>query len=61
MMVLSTVSLALILEQFMDLVRYDSLGLYDFIKKYNSLKTFMDDSQVSYEIQNRVRSYLVYT
>lgn len=30
-MVLSTISLALILEQFMDLVRYDSLGLYDFM------------------------------
>lgn len=30
-------------------------------KNYNSLKTFMDDSQVSYLVQNKVRSYLVYT
>ncbi len=52
----------------MDLVRYDSLGLYDFMylcekyrKNYNSLKTCMDDSQISYAVQNKVRSYLVYT
>lgn len=29
-------------------------------KNYNSLKTCMDDSNVSLSVQNKVRSYLVY-
>lgn len=30
-MVLSTISLGLILEQFMDFIRFDSYGMYDFM------------------------------
>jgi hypothetical protein len=59
-MILSTISIGLILEQFMLVVRGDSMGLYEFIKNYNCLKTKMDDSGLDWSIQNKVRSYLVY-
>ena len=67
LMILSTISIGMILEQFMMLVRDDSLALYEFMylfsylsKNYNSLKTCMDDALVSLQTQNKVRSYLVY-